>query len=497
MGDDDGTSRRDRWARFRFSVIGGLLASPPARGELGPSLAQLARRRYQHPIHGGSITVGTSTIERWYYQARDQVDPVAALRRRVRSDAGQTRVMSVALLAELERQVRSHPSWSYQLHIDNLAALVSERPMLGPMPSGTTVRRRMHARGWAPRRPKGPKGSAGRQRAQERLERREVRSYEAEHVHALWHLDFHEGRRHVVDERGTWHKPVVLGILDDRTRLACHVQWYLRETAEVLIHGLLQAFQKRGLPRALMTDNGAAMLARETEAGLGRLGITHETTLPYSPYQNAKQESFWGPLEGRLMAMLEDVEPLSLSYLNRATQAWVEMEHNRESHDDVGIPIERVLEGPDVSRAAPDGEVLRQAFTARVTRIQRRSDGTISLDGVRFEIPARMRHVRKLVLRHRSWDHSVAYVVDPRTDAVLARIHPLDKARHASGQRRALAPVSTAPDEPARPREPSDPVPPLLRRLIAEYAATGLPAAYLPLPQHTASTPDDEESPDE
>jgi len=494
MGDDDSTSRRDKWARFRFSVIGGLLASPPRRGELGPSLALLARRRYQHPIHGGSITVGKSTIERWYYQARDQVDPVAALRRQVRADAGQTRVMSAALLAELERQVRSHPSWSYQLHIDNLGALVAERPSLGPMPSATTVRRRMHARGWNPRRPKGPKGSRGRQRAQERLERREVRSYEAEHVHALWHLDFHEGRRHVVDERGTWHKPMVLGILDDRTRLACHVQWYLQETAEVLIHGLIQALQKRGMPRALMTDNGAAMLARETEAGLARLGITHETTLPYSPYQNAKQEAFWGPLEGRLMAMLEDVEPLSLAYLNRATQAWVEMEHNRESHDDVGIPIERVLEGPDVSRVAPDGESLRQAFTARVTRIQRRSDGTISLDGVRFEIPARMRHLRKLVLRHRSWDHSVAYVVDPRTDAVLARIHPLDKARHASGQRRALAPVST---EPAQPREPSDPVPPLMRKLIAEYAATGLPAAYLPLPQRSATTTDDEESHDE
>lgn len=494
MGDEDGTSRRDRWARFRFSVIGGLLASPPPRGELGSALAELACRRYKHPIHGGTITVGRSTIERWYYQARDQDDPVAALRRQVRADAGQTRVMSPVLLAELERQVRSHPGWSHQLHIDNLSALVSERPSLGPMPSATTVRRRMHARGWIPRRPRGPKGSPGRQRAQERLERREVRSYEAEHVHALWHLDFHEGRRRVVDDQGVWHKPVVLGILDDRTRLACHVQWYLQETAEVLVHGLIQAFQKRGLPRALLTDNGAAMLARETEAGLARLGVTHETTLPYSPYQNAKQEAFWGPLEGRLMAMLEDVDPLSLAFLNRATQAWVEVEHNRVHHDDVGVPIERVLEGPDVSRSAPDGESLRQAFTARVTRTQRRSDGTISLEGVRFEIPARMRHLRKLVLRHRSWDHSVAYVVDPRTDAVLARVHPLDKARHASGRRRALAPVST---DRADSRESADPVPPLMRKIIAEYAATGLPAAYLPLPPPDARPTDDEESPHE
>jgi putative transposase len=40
---------------------------------------------------------------------------------------------------------------------------------------------------------------------------------------------------------------------------------------ESLVHGLSQAFMKRGLPRALMTDNGAAMLADETVTGLAAL----------------------------------------------------------------------------------------------------------------------------------------------------------------------------------------------------------------------------------
>jgi putative transposase len=34
------------------------------------------------------------------------------------------------------------------------------------------------------------------------------------------------------------------------------------------------------LPRALLTDNGRAMLAAEVQQGLERLGILHETTLP-------------------------------------------------------------------------------------------------------------------------------------------------------------------------------------------------------------------------
>lgn len=36
------------------------------------------------------------------------------------------------------------------------------------------------------------------------------------------------------------------GVIDDRSRLVCHLQWYLDETAESLIHGLSQAFMKRG-----------------------------------------------------------------------------------------------------------------------------------------------------------------------------------------------------------------------------------------------------------
>lgn len=52
-----------------------------------------------------------------------------------------------------------------------------------------------------------------------------------------------------------------------------------------------QALQRRGLPRAIMTDNGTAMKAGEFTKGLARLGILHKTTLAYSPYQNGKQET--------------------------------------------------------------------------------------------------------------------------------------------------------------------------------------------------------------
>jgi hypothetical protein len=44
-----------------------------------------------------------------------------------------------------------------------------------------------------------------------------------------------------------------------------------------------------------MTDNGAAMLAEETVTGLAALGIVHQTTLPYSPYQYVALTVMWPP----------------------------------------------------------------------------------------------------------------------------------------------------------------------------------------------------------
>jgi hypothetical protein len=274
---------------------------------------------------------------------------------------------------------------------------------------------------------------------------------------------------------GQWGYPLLFGVLDDCSRLCCHLQWYLSEGAEELCHGLSQALLKRALPRAVMSDNGGAMLAAETTQGLARLGIVHETTLPYSPYQNGKQEKFWTLIEGRLLPMLEGVADLSLRQLNDATQAWVEMEYNRKEHSELGqSPLAVYQNTTDVGRPAPDTAALALSFTAEVSRTQRRSDGTLTLGGVRFEVPSRYGHLERLHVRVAAWDLRQVHLVDPKTSVVLCRLYPLDKHRNAGGRRATrVAPVDTAPVVPAG-------MAPLLEKLIAQYAATGLPPAYLP-----------------
>lgn len=467
MSHED-TPARVRWARLRLSIIGPLLASPAVPGQLGETIAELSRRPWQHPTTGETVCFSAKTIERWYYAARNELNPFQALARKVPKHAGTHPSVTPALAAALSKQYAEHETWSYQLHYDNLCASAKQDPSLGKVPGYATICRFMKDQGLT------------KKKRQTRIARgdgyvpREVRSFEVEHVNGLWHLDFHKGSLKVLHPSGAWVKPVMLGVLDDASRVCCHGQWYYKENTQALVHALSQAIQKRGLPRALLDDNGSQMVAAETTEGLLRLGIVNFNTMPRTPAQNGKQESFWGPIEKRLLAMLEGVEGLTLSLLNQATQAWIEQEYHRSIHSELKeTPLERYLRGPDVGRPSPGSEELRRAFRMEISRTQRKSDGTVTAFGVRYEVPSAYRTLNRLRLRVARWDLSHVDLVDPRTGAHLTTLRPLDKAKNADRVRRALSEPAPAPRRSG--------IAPHLKALMAEYAATGLPPAYLSL----------------
>jgi putative transposase len=153
------------WARFRFSVVGSLLSSPPARGALKTAIRALAEKTWSHPVTGRDVHFRAVTIERWYYIARRQRDdPVGALRRALRKDCGKVS-LSAAVAERLVLQYHNYPNWSHQLHYDNLAALMRANPSLGMLRSYSTIKRYMQAHGLVRKptpRPKGRPGGAER-----------------------------------------------------------------------------------------------------------------------------------------------------------------------------------------------------------------------------------------------------------------------------------------------------------------------------------------------
>jgi hypothetical protein len=95
-----------------------------------------------------------------------------------------------------------------------------------------------------------------------------------------------------------------------------------------------------------------------------------------------------------------------------------------------------------------------------------------------------------VVVRYARWDLRRVDLVDPQSGIILASIYPLDRTANADGRRSAIdpdrGPDDDEPDEGTRadgtPEDggPDKPLPPLLKRILDEYSASGTPPAYLP-----------------
>jgi hypothetical protein len=116
MGDAHDAPRpssSEAWARFRFSVVGPLLSSPPAAGELREALVNLAARQWLHPMSGEPKRFSVVTIERWYYAAKGAPqDPMTQLARSPRKDAGRSTAVRPEVADFLRQQHTANSWWS-------------------------------------------------------------------------------------------------------------------------------------------------------------------------------------------------------------------------------------------------------------------------------------------------------------------------------------------------------------------------------------------------
>jgi len=474
-------SKSERIGQFRLKIIGSLLASPPEKGDLKNQLAQLAQKPWLHPLSGETVHYSIPTLERWYYKSKkEKENQLNVLGTVLRNDKGVFKSLNQSVCDALGKQYAEHDGWSIQLHYDNLLVRIEEDNLQAPPPSYSSLLRYMRANGLNRKNKRRGPNSPGAKKAAKRYEQREVRSFEIDYVNGLWHLDFHHGSLSVLNDKAEWVKPLLLAIMDDNSRLVCHMQWYYSEDTQCLVHGFCQALQKRALPRSLLSDNGSAMLSGEFTRGLHELNIVHHKTLPYSPYQNGKQETFWANVEGRLLAMLENKENLTLRLLNQATQAWVEGDYHQKKNEALKgqTPIDCYLNHHDVGRDCPDSQILRSAFRRQVKRTQRRSDGTVSLEGKRFEIPDVYRDLKHITIRYAVWDLATIHMVDLDTSTIISPLYPQNKSANADGLRKQRQ--SGSHSKPQQQNLSFSETSPYLKKLMNEYAATGLPQGYIP-----------------
>jgi putative transposase len=133
-----------------------------------------------------------------------------------------------------------------------------------------------------------------------------------------------------------------------------------------------------------------------------------------------------------------------------------------------------------VTRPCPDAAALRLAFTRTERRAQRKSDGTIVIEGRRFEVPEPISASGPLEVRFAAWDLTQVHL-SIRTPARCCADCSLRTRPNADGLRRSPAGgLGRARRRAGRQRHGAGCSHRTALERMIDPGATGLPPAYLP-----------------
>ena len=350
-------------ATFRFGVIAEFVNGPtPEYGEKERLLREKCARKWNIP-HSSKTRISRSTILRWIADYKAGNNKLEALYPKDRNDRGKGRSLdeetSLALI-----NLRNELPRATAIKLMNK---MKERDLVTPgiELNLSTVYRFLHRHDLMARPGKKPE---------------DRRKYEAQLPNDLWQADVMHGPK--VEFEGRQRKTYLIAIIDDHSRLIPYARFYLSEKLSCWLDALEQALARRGLPRKLYVDNGAAFRSKQFEATAASLSIVLIHSRPYKPQGKGKIERWFKTVRSSFLA---DYQPESLEQLNRDLHFWLEQGYHQRIHSATGqTPFARFAAHSECLRCAPGDlhEHFRQTVRRRVGK-----DRTVTIDGRLFEAP--------------------------------------------------------------------------------------------------------------
>lgn len=300
--------RRQQIALFRYGLIADLVQLPPNYRGLYKLLVEKAAREYDIPF-SLRRRVAAETMRGWLRDYRR--GGFDALLPKVRCDVGSARSIPAAVVDLLCELKDSQAELSIPLLIKKAR---SEHPKVVTdeleLPL-STVHRLLARRGLMTKR----KGDASR---------KDRRRFEFDAAGELWMSDVMYGPK--IRVRGRLRRTYLIAFIDDATRVIAFATFTLSEGTVAFLPVLEQAIRRRGIPKRLYVDNGAAFRSRHLALVCAKLGIALIHARPYSPQGKGKMERWFRTARMQLMPTLDASAPLTLEAMNRSLSAWVEGE---------------------------------------------------------------------------------------------------------------------------------------------------------------------------
>ncbi|MEE8400411.1 MAG: DDE-type integrase/transposase/recombinase [Desulfobacterales bacterium] len=363
-------------AIFRYGVISDFVNGiDMSRAEKRRLMRDKCDRKWPIPF-SQKTRISKETINHWIriYNGGG----VKGLRPKDRSDQGHTRAMDEDTCESLIRLRKEMPAAT----VPHLIEQMNQRQLVTPATvlSTTTVYRFLHGQDLM------------------RLTRSnpvDRRKFEAELPNDLWQSDVMHGPK--VDVDGRQKKTYLIAILDDHSRLIVYARFYLSENLASYLDAFENGLSRRGLPRKLYVDNGAAFRSKHLQYTTASLAITLIHAKPYQPQGKGKIERWFKTVRSRLLPY---AAATTLLELNGALDRYLNNDYHQRKHSATGqTPLDRFTANMHCLRPAPEN--LKDHFR-KVALRKVNGDRTVTLDGRIYEAPVALIGKRIELLYHQS-----------------------------------------------------------------------------------------------
>jgi putative transposase len=303
--------QKKRVAVFRFGVIHDLINGNGA--DQGPQewlVRQKCARKWEIP-YSEKTRIGRSTILRWVRLYRKSNGKIESLYPLDRSDRGKSRTLDEETILGLVCVRQEMPKATAPILIKTIV----ERGLVAPgtVLNLSAVYRFLHQR------------QLMRVNSHQPEDRRK---FEAELPNDLWQSDVMHGP--LIEVGGKIKKSYLIAMIDDHSRLITHGEFYLSEGIASYVDALEAALLKRGLPRKLYVDNGAAFRSLHLEHVTASLAIALVHSPPYKPQCRGKIERFFRSVREDFLVGFRGK---TLDDLNIAFDAWLtDIYHSRKHY---------------------------------------------------------------------------------------------------------------------------------------------------------------------
>jgi putative transposase len=356
-------------ALFRYGCIADFVHLAPGTRGTYEKIREKAALEYQIP-GSGRTRVAAETIRGWLKQYRR--GGFDALLPQPRSDNGCSRVLPQEVTDLLVSIKDAHRDFSVQMVIDDARASkkVPAEMVLAP----STVHRLLAARGLMQKQV--PAAEADRRR------------FEFEKAGDLWMSDVMHGPSVPVEGKSK-RKTYLIAFIDDATRVIPFAAFALSENTQAFLPVLKQAIERRGIPKRLLVDNGAAYRSHHLSLVCAKLGTALIHARPFQPQSKGKQERWFRTVRMQLLPRLSAGDLSSLDALNRRLWAYVEGDYHHEPHRglDGETPLDRWAKAGEEVRYPDRAMDLDDLFLLETKR-RVQKDRTVSLYGRIYEVDA-------------------------------------------------------------------------------------------------------------